>query len=97
MNAAGVVQQIQDVSEMLKTATQLEQQSIEDYNRWAIECGNAADAISKQLFEAVIADEERHFDQFDTELDKLAKFGEKYLVLQSMEPSRSNAGGDGAD
>ena len=95
MNAAGVVQQIQDVSEMLKTATQLEQQSIEDYNRWAIECGNAADAISKQLFEAVIADEERHFDQFDTELDKLAKFGEKYLVLQSMERSRSNAGGDG--
>jgi len=97
MNAGGAVKQIQDVAEMLKTATEMEQQSIEDYNRWAIECGSAADAISKQLFESVIADEERHFDQFDTELDKLEKFGEKYLVLQSMERSRGNAGGEIAD
>jgi bacterioferritin len=97
MNAASEVKQIQDVTQMLKTATQMEQQSIEDYNHWAIECGTAADAMTKQLFEGVIADEERHFDQFDTELDNLEKFGEKYLVLQSMERSRTSAGGDTAD
>lgn len=93
MNASGSVQQIQDVSEMLKTATALEQQSIEDYNRWAIECAGDADAISKQLFESVIADEERHFDQYDTELGNLERFGQSYLVLQSIERSKSAAEG----
>lgn len=93
MNASGTVQPVQDVAEMLKTAAAMEQQSIEDYNRWAIECGAAADAISKQFFESVVADEERHWDRFDTELDKLRRFGEKYLVLQSMDYGRANAGG----
>ena len=93
MNASGPVKQVQDVTEMLKTATAMEQQSIEDYNRWALECAAAADAISKQLFESVIADEERHYDQYDTELDNLEKFGEKYLVLQSIERSKTAAGG----
>jgi bacterioferritin len=94
MNPSGPVKPIQDVTEMLKTATAMEQQSIEDYNQWALECAAAADAISKQLFESVIADEERHYDQYDTELGNLEKFGEKYLVLQSIERSRT-AGGVG--
>lgn len=93
MKPSAAVRTIRDVPEMLKTAAAMEQQSIEDYNRWAMECAAAADAISKQLFESVIADEERHFDQFDSEDDKLAKFGEKYLVLQSMERSRTQAAG----
>jgi len=91
LNASEPVEQIRDVAEMLKTASAMEQKSIEDYNRWAIECGNAADAISKQLFEGVIADEERHFDQYDKELENLEKFGQSYLVLQSMERSRTTA------
>jgi bacterioferritin len=90
MNASAEVKRIQDVAEMLKTATAMEQQSIDDYNRWAMECAAAADAVSKQLFESVIADEERHYDQFDREFEK---FGEKYLVLQSMEQSKDAAGG----
>ena len=53
--------------------------------------------MTKQLFEGVIADEEHDFDQFDTELDNLKPFGEKYLALQSMERSRTSASGDTAD
>lgn len=93
MNASGQVRQIKDVTQMLKTACVMEQQSIEGYNRWAMECAADADAISKQLFEGVIADEERLFDQYDTELDNLEKFGESYLVLQSMERSKAAAAG----
>jgi bacterioferritin len=94
MNASAEVKRIYDVTEMLQTATAMEQQSIDDYNRWAMECAAAADAVSKQLFESVVADEERHFDQYDRELDKLKRFGEKYLVLQSMERSQASAGGE---
>ena len=34
-------------------------------------------------------DEERHFDQYDTEQDNLTKFGDRYLALQSIERSKS--------
>lgn len=74
-------------------ATEMEQESIQAYNRWAIECGTEADAVPKQLFEGIIADEERHYGQFDIELENLRKFGERYLVLQSIERSRNAAAG----
>jgi len=47
----------------------------------------------KKLFEGLVLDEERHYDQYNIELDKLAKFGEKELTLQSIERSRSVTSG----
>ena len=38
-------------------------------------------------------DEERHFDQYDEEIDNLAKFGDNYLALQSIERSKTRAAG----
>jgi len=46
-------------------------------------------------FESLVEDEERHFDQYDDEMDNLAKFGENYLALQSIERSKM-VGGSGA-
>jgi bacterioferritin len=37
----------------------------------------------------LVADEEQHFNQFDTELENILKFGEKYLALQSIERSKN--------
>ena len=87
------VQPIKDVRKMLECACKMESGSIKDYNKWANECGANADAISKRMFEELVGDEERHFDQFDTEVDNIKKFGESYLALQSMERSKSIAGG----
>jgi bacterioferritin len=53
--------------------------------------------VSKKLFEDLVADEERHYDQYDTEMDNLAKFGERYLALQSIERSKSRSTGRTAD
>jgi bacterioferritin len=98
MDALHEVKKIHDVGEMLRTARGMEEESIRDYNVWANECGTNADAISKKLFEDLVAEEERHFDQYDTELDNLERFGEKYLALQSMERSRNlSAGRPGAE
>jgi len=44
-----------------------------------------------------VVDEERHYDQFDTEVDNLKKFGENYLALQSIERSKSIASGGAAE
>jgi len=87
------IKKIQDVSKMLEMSAKMEEESAREYNVWANECSQNADAVSKQLFESLVLDEETHFDQFDTELENLKKFGERYLVLQSIERSKGRDSG----
>ncbi|MCF8404808.1 MAG: bacterioferritin [Bacteroidales bacterium] len=89
MKAAFEVEKIHDVKKMLAKARKMEEESAHDYNLWANECSANADSVSKKLFEELVLDEERHFDQYDTELDNINKFGEGYLALQSMERSKN--------
>jgi len=93
MEAALEVQKIHDVREMLALAKQMEVDSARDYNIWANECSANNDAASKQVFEGLIDDEERHGDQYDNEMVNIDKFGERYLALQSIERSRNVAAG----
>lgn len=93
LRASGDVTKIHDVAQMLKRAKEMEEKSIQDYNRWANECATNADSVSKKLFEDLVADEERHFDQYDVELDNMDKFGDRYLALQSIERSKSRGAG----
>ncbi len=93
MKVGGEVKQVQDVREMLEMAAQMEESSANDYNKWANECSQNADSVSKKLFEALVEDEERHFNQFDDEMENLKKFGDNYLALQSIERSKQIGGG----
>ena len=83
------VKKVHDVKKMLELAVAMEESSAKHYNIWANECSANADSVSKQIFESLVNDEETHFDQYDTELDNLAKFGERYLALQSIERSKT--------
>ena len=76
---------------MLEQAAAMETGSVNVYNQEANECAKYADSVSKKLFETLVADEERHFDQYDKEMENLEKFGDKYLALQSMERSKAIA------
>lgn len=89
MKASQEVKQIRDVGQMLETARQMEENSARDYNLWANECSANADAISKKLFEQLVADEERHYGQYDVEVENITRFGDRYLALQSIERSKS--------
>ena len=95
MMASTPVKKIHDVKEMLALATQMETDSARDYNRWANECSENEDSVSKKLFEQLVADEESHFDRYDKEMDNLVKFGDNYLVLQSIERSKQMSAGAG--
>ncbi|HID39758.1 MAG TPA: bacterioferritin [Calditrichaeota bacterium] len=97
MEASDKVQKIKEVEGMLKLAAKMETDSARSYNLWANECSANADSVSKKLFEDLVVDEERHFDQFDTELDNMARFGDRYLALQSIERSKSRALGQGGE
>ena len=93
MVASTAVEKIHDVNKMLDKAGEMETASANDYNNWAIECSQNADSVSKTLFESLVVDEERHFDQYDEEIKNLQKFGANYLALQSIERSKTRAGG----
>ena len=93
MVASGEVKKIHDVKEMLALAKQMEESSVMDYNRWANQCAANADSVSKKLFEDLVVDEERHWDQYDNEMENIEKFGEGYLALQSIERSKSLGAG----
>ena len=69
---------------VLAKAVAMEGQSISDYNEWAKVCAAHSDAQSKQLFESLIADEERHQDQYEKQMDNIRRFGPSYLALQAM-------------
>ena len=51
MKTSAEAQQITDVREMIQLGRSMEEQSIKDYNVWALECGNNADAASRKVFE----------------------------------------------
>lgn len=85
MEVAAETQPITEPAAILARAAQMEQESAESYNKWAIECGANADAVSKQIFEALVSDEETHFDAFDKQLENIKRFGPNYLALQSFE------------
>lgn len=91
MKAAGEVAKIIDVEKMLEMAQQMEDSTVLDYNRWAMDCAQNADSASKKIFEDLVLQEEIHRDQFENEIDNLKNFGKNYLVLQSMERSKNVA------
>ncbi len=89
IKAAVDVKKIHKVKEMLMLARKMEEESARDYNLWANECAKNADSVSKKIFEALVEDEERHFDQYDKEMENMENFGDNYLALQSIERSKT--------
>jgi len=97
MKPSNGVQKINDVKKMLQLAAEMETGSVKDYNEWANSCAKNADSASKKIFEALVDDEERHFDHYDKEMENLEKFGDNYLALQSIERSKNIAAGRSVD
>jgi bacterioferritin len=93
MKASESVSNVHDVQKMLEISQKMETGGVDDYNKWANECAQNADSVSKKLFETLVADEERHFDQFEKETENLVKFGDNYLALQSIERSKNIGAG----
>jgi bacterioferritin len=91
------VEKIHDVRAMLEMGRKMEADSVKSYNVWANECAANADSASKRVFETLVDDEERHFDQYDTEMENIDKFGDRYLALQSIERSKTLSAGPPAE
>ncbi len=97
MSLSDEIRNIHDVREMLALARKMEEDSVKSYNLWANQCSANADSGSKKVFESLVDDEERHYDQYDTEMENIDKFGERYLALQSIERSKNLSMGTPAE
>jgi len=84
MSPACTVEKITDPEAILVKAMAMEEASVKDYNKAAIESGANEDAATKQIFEHMVGDEERHFDQYERQYDNIKRFGLSYLALQSF-------------
>lgn len=93
MKCSEAVEKIHDVKAMLEKAAQMETGSVDDYNTWANECAQHADSATKKIFEGLVAEEEAHLDQFETEMENMENFGANYLALQSIERSKTISAG----
>ena len=92
MKSAAGVERITEPEKMLAKAALMEEESARAYNAAAVECGGNADSASKQIFEQLVQDEERHFDEFDKQLDNIKRFGPSYLALQSFNRASEQPG-----
>jgi bacterioferritin len=94
MVAAGPVERITEPAEIISRAAAMEHEAVGIYNQFAIESSQNADAATKQIFEALVNDEESHYDEFDKQGDNIKRFGPSYLVLQSFgtAPAEGGAG-----
>ncbi len=91
LKASGPVERITEPVAILEKARQMEEGSILDYNKSAMDAAQLADSGTKQIFENLVADEERHFDRWDKQLDNVRQFGVNYLALQSFTASQEAA------
>jgi len=91
------VQKIHDAADMLERAKSMEGAAVKMYNASARKCADGGDRGTMRIFEELIADEEGHYDNFQTQEDHLRKFGEQYLALQSFDGSKQAAQPGGAE
>jgi bacterioferritin len=93
MTVGEKVIQEQNVGKMLEISKEMEESSYEMYNDFVRQCNDNNDSASKRLFESLVDDEERHFDQYDLEEANMSKYGDNYLALQSIERSKTYSSG----
>lgn len=70
----------QKVEEIYPFDAGLEDNTIEVYNEFLLACRESGDSTSMKLFEAIIDEEQEHFNYFDSIGDHIEKLGAAYLA-----------------
>jgi bacterioferritin len=74
------VRKNQKIGEMIATDIALEEQAIKAYNEAALACAEAQDHVSKDLFEKILGDEDKHLDEFINVKEHIDQLGNVYLA-----------------
>jgi len=75
----GKVQKGQDVQDIFPFDADLEDNTIDAYNKFLLVCRENGDTISAKLFEEIIDEEQAHFNHFDNVGGHINRLGDVYL------------------
>ena len=94
---SGGVEKGQDVKTVFSFDTDLEDDTIDQYNHFLLTCRENGDNISMKLLETILAEEQLHYNYFDNISDHLESLGESYLAHIAGTPAEGAAGGFAAN
>ncbi len=77
---ADKVQRGQAVEKIFPFDSNLEDDTIFTYNQFLNVCRENGDSVTMKLFEAIIDEEQAHFNYFDNVNDHIGKLGQAYLA-----------------
>jgi len=84
---AEVAQKGQKIQSIFAFDAKLEDDTIDVYNQFLLVSRDSGDSTSVKLFEAIIDEEQIHFNYFDNVNDHIEKLGETYLAQIAGTPS----------
>jgi bacterioferritin len=84
---AETAQKGQKIQSMFVFDARLEDDTIDAYNQFLLACRDNGDSTSVKLFEAIIDEEQIHFNYFDNVNDHIEELGETYLAQIAGTPS----------
>jgi len=77
-----------NVREQIDSDLKLEYSAVKEYNRRVALARDEGDNVSRELFETLLADEERHVDWLEAQLHQIEELGyERYLAQQVKDES----------
>lgn len=86
-DSAGKVQKGQAVEKVFDFDADLEDNTIAIYNKFLLTCRDNGDSTSMKILEAIIDEEQAHFNYFDNVNDHIQKLGAAYLAQKAGTPS----------
>jgi bacterioferritin len=88
---AGNVERGQPVEAIFPFNAELEDDTIDQYNQFLLTCRENGDSTSVKLFEAIIDEEQIHFNYFDDVKDHIEKLGNTFLAQIAGTPAETGA------
>jgi bacterioferritin len=77
----------ESVEEILKADLEAEYEAAKLYREGVAHCESVRDYASRDLFAAVLADEEKHIDYIETQFEMIARMGLQNYIQLNSEPA----------
>jgi bacterioferritin len=77
----------ESVEEILKADLEAEYEAAKLYREGVEFCDSVRDYVSRDLFAAVLADEEKHIDYIETQFEMIARMGLQNYIQLNSEPA----------
>ena len=78
----GKAEKRQQVKDVFPFNAKLEDDTIDAYNQFVLVCRENGDSTSVKIFEAIIDEEQVHFNYFDSVSTHIDQLGDTYLALE---------------